>query len=92
MIALLTWMNTRGLKLGKIIQNVFTTAKTGALIALIVLGIIVGLKYGAGASNFSDMWTLRGNLQDVGPGAYRSDGVRSLRRNLCGANTIALLR
>ena len=42
MIALLTWMNTRGLKLGKLIQNVFTTAKTGALIALILLGIIVG--------------------------------------------------
>src|SRR6186997_550647 len=28
MIALLTFMNTRGLNLGKIIQNVFTTAKT----------------------------------------------------------------
>src|SRR4029077_19356300 len=34
MIALLTFMNTRGLKLGKIVQNIFTTAKTGALIAL----------------------------------------------------------
>src|SRR6185369_3190862 len=34
MIALLTWMNTRGLKLGKLVQNVFTVAKTGALIAL----------------------------------------------------------
>src|SRR3954470_2703435 len=38
MIALLTFMNTRGLEVGKIVQNVFTTAKTGALIALIVLG------------------------------------------------------
>ncbi|MFN0138472.1 MAG: amino acid permease, partial [Pyrinomonadaceae bacterium] len=42
MIALLTWMNTRGLKLGKFIQNTFTFAKTGSLIALIVLGIVVG--------------------------------------------------
>src|SRR3954451_18510696 len=32
MIALLTWMNTRGLKLGKMVQNVFTFAKTGSLI------------------------------------------------------------
>src|ERR1041385_3265476 len=32
MIALLTFMNTRGLRLGKLVQNVFTTAKTGALI------------------------------------------------------------
>src|SRR5436853_1819913 len=68
MIALLTFMNTRGLRLGKLVQNVFTTAKTGALIALIVLGIIVGLRSGAGAANFSDFWTLRGGLQDVGQG------------------------
>ena len=51
MIALLTFMNTRGLRLGKLVQNVFTTAKTGALIALILLGIIVGWKSGAGAEN-----------------------------------------
>ncbi|MFL6515607.1 MAG: APC family permease [Chthoniobacterales bacterium] len=68
MIALLTFMNTRGLKLGKLVQNVFTTAKTGALIALILLGIIVGLRSGAGSSNFSDFWSLRGDLQDVGKG------------------------
>src|SRR5215211_7952889 len=37
LIVLLTWMNTRGLKLGKLVQNVFTVAKTGALIALIGL-------------------------------------------------------
>ena len=68
MIALLTFMNTRGLKLGKLVQNVFTTAKTGALIGLIILGIIVGLRSGAGAENFSHFWTLRGALQEVGPG------------------------
>src|SRR5919205_3034747 len=68
LIALLTFMNTRGLKLGKLVQNVFTVAKTGALIALIVLGIIVGLKSGAGTANFSDLWTVRGSLQDVGHG------------------------
>jgi APA family basic amino acid/polyamine antiporter len=68
LIALLTFMNTRGLRLGKLVQNVFTTAKTSALIALIVLGIVVGLKSGAGAENFSDFWSVRGNLQDVGKG------------------------
>src|ERR1700736_5333755 len=68
LIALLTFMNTRGLKLGKLVQNVFTTAKTGALIALILLGIIVGLRSGAGAANFSDLWTVRGTLQEVGQG------------------------
>src|SRR5438067_2849078 len=68
MIALLTYMNTRGLNLGKLVQNIFTTAKTGALIALIVLGIIVGVKSGAGAANFSDLWSVRGGLQEVGEG------------------------
>src|SRR5437588_1550799 len=68
MIALLTYMNTRGLNLGKIVQNIFTTAKTGALIALILLGIAVGLKSGVGAENFHNFWQLRGGLQDVGPG------------------------
>src|SRR5438876_11294268 len=42
MILLLTWTNTLGLNLGKLIQNVFTVAKTGALIALIALGVTLG--------------------------------------------------
>src|SRR6059058_5621907 len=41
LIVLLTWMNTRGLRLGKLVQNIFTSAKTGALVALIVLGVLV---------------------------------------------------
>jgi APA family basic amino acid/polyamine antiporter len=70
MIAFLTWLNTRGLKLGKIIQNTFTFAKTGSLIGLIVLGVIVGLLWHGdiAASNFGDLWTVRGKLQDVGDG------------------------
>ena len=71
LIALLTWMNTKGLKLGKIIQNIFTTAKTGALIGLIVLGVIVGLRIGTVASdNFGTLWQTRvnENLVDFGGG------------------------
>src|SRR6201997_3871893 len=68
LIGFLTFTNTRGLEVGKLIQNVFTTAKTGALFALIVLGIVIGLKSGAGAANFGDFWTVRGGLQDVGAG------------------------
>ncbi len=44
LIALLTWTNTRGIDYGRIIQNVFTVAKTGALIALIAAGLILGLE------------------------------------------------
>src|SRR5215471_1196269 len=42
LIALLTWTNTRGLEYGRIIQNIFTTTKSGALAALILLGILAG--------------------------------------------------
>src|SRR3954454_4276190 len=42
LIALLTWTNTRGLEYGRVIQNVFTTAKGAALVGLILLGVLVG--------------------------------------------------
>jgi len=89
MIALLTFMNTRGLRLGKIVQNIFTTAKTGALIALILLGIIVGLRSGAGAENFKDFWTLRGGLQEVGAGLTAATAF-GLFVGICVAQTQSL--
>src|SRR6266513_2230765 len=89
MIALLTFMNTRGLEVGKLVQNVVTTAKTGALIALIVLGIIVGLRSGAGAENFSNFWTLRGGLQEVGAGLTAAT-VFGLFVGICVAQTNSL--
>jgi basic amino acid/polyamine antiporter, APA family len=42
LIALLTWTNTRGLEVGKIIQNTFTFAKTAALAAVVVVGLCFG--------------------------------------------------
>ena len=42
MILLLTWTNTRGLEVGKLVQNTFTFAKTAALIGLIVVGLSLG--------------------------------------------------
>lgn len=91
MIALLTWMNTRGLKLGKLIQNTFTFAKTGSLIALIVLGIIVGLAWHGdiAAANFGDLWTVRGKLQDVG-GGLTAAVVFGLFVGICVAQTNSL--
>src|ERR1700757_4259634 len=89
LIGFLTFTNTRGLEVGKLVQNVFTTAKTGALIALIVLGIIVGLRSGAGAENFRDFWTLRGGLQDVG-GGLTAATVFGLFVGICVAQTNSL--
>jgi APA family basic amino acid/polyamine antiporter len=65
LIALLTWTNTRGIEYGKVIQNVFTTAKTGALAALVVIGILLGWNHDAVAANFGNLWSPRGYVEIV---------------------------
>jgi basic amino acid/polyamine antiporter, APA family len=55
-IAVLTFVNTRGLREGKIVQNVFTITKTLALLGLIVLGIAIGKNASAIASNAPGFW------------------------------------
>jgi len=57
LILFLTYLNTRGIRLGKLIQNTFTTAKTLSLVALILLGLFVGRNSQAIAANFHDLWT-----------------------------------
>ncbi|HXS96970.1 MAG TPA: amino acid permease [Candidatus Limnocylindrales bacterium] len=57
-IALLTWTNTRGLEYGKIVQNLFTSAKTIALAALIIAGLFLGWNATAVHTNFSDAFRL----------------------------------
>jgi len=57
MIAFLTWTNTRGLDYGRVIQNVFTTAKTGALLGLIAVALLLGWNAEAVSTNFGNLWT-----------------------------------
>ncbi|HKV63040.1 MAG TPA: amino acid permease [Candidatus Acidoferrum sp.] len=68
MIVFLTFINTLGVRLGKLIQNVFTSAKTLSLVGLIFLGIFVGRNAGAITENFSHFWAIR-NAQPIEPGA-----------------------
>jgi len=73
MIVLLTWTNTRGLQYGRLLQNVFTTAKTGALLALILVGLALGWNAGAVDANFTDPWTPR-NATPIAPGLSAASG------------------
>jgi APA family basic amino acid/polyamine antiporter len=57
-IVLLTWTNSRGLQYGKIVQNLFTSAKTVALIGLILAGVLLGWNHAAVQANFHDMFRL----------------------------------
>jgi APA family basic amino acid/polyamine antiporter len=68
MIIFLTFINTLGVRLGKLIQNIFTSAKTLSLLGLIFLGIFVGKNAGAISENFTHLWAIR-NAQPIEPGA-----------------------
>jgi len=57
-IMLLTWTNSRGLEYGKIVQNVFTTAKVSAIAALILAGLFLGRNAEAIQTNFSNPFSL----------------------------------
>jgi len=68
MVIFLTLANMLGVRTGKLIQNIFTSAKALSLLGLIVLGILVGRNHAAIADNFSHFWTVRG-AQPIEPGA-----------------------
>lgn len=55
-LVLLTWLNSRGVQSGKLIQNVFTSAKLIALFGLIVIGITLGISTGLLSANLSNAW------------------------------------
>ena len=68
MIVFLTFLNTRGVQLGKWIQNIFTSMKMLSLAGVILLCIFVGRNAGAMAANFSHVWAIRG-ANVIEPGA-----------------------
>lgn len=49
---ILTWINLRGVREGKLVQTTLTIVKTGALAALILLGLTIGRNADALAANF----------------------------------------
>ena len=70
LIALLTWTNTRGLEVGKIVQNTFTFAKTAALVAVVVIGLSLGWNANSAALNSAwwDSWANGWSPQIAQPG------------------------
>jgi APA family basic amino acid/polyamine antiporter len=92
MILFLTWINTRGIHLGKLVQNTFTITKTGALLGLIVLGLLVGWNAEAVHANFTDFWAVRESVQSVdaiGQGLTAAS-VLGLFVGICVAQTNSL--
>ena len=56
MIAVLTLLNIRGVRLGAAVQTVFSVAKIGALAVLVILGLTLFRQPDIAAANFSHFW------------------------------------
>jgi basic amino acid/polyamine antiporter, APA family len=74
-IVFLTWMNTRGLRIGAWVQNIFTITKIAALGGLTLLSLVFGTQ-AARHSNFSDFW--------------RNAGLSGLHSYQAGQNTVGV--
>jgi basic amino acid/polyamine antiporter, APA family len=66
LIGFLTWTNSSGLKYGKGVQNVFTTAKIGTLIGVIAIGLLLGWRSTVVHGNFDHAWQLAGLTPTAG--------------------------
>ncbi|HSU51891.1 MAG TPA: amino acid permease, partial [Segetibacter sp.] len=55
-IALLTYINTKGVKSGKIIQTLFTSAKLLSLFGLIIFGFLLAAKSEIWSANWTNAW------------------------------------
>jgi APA family basic amino acid/polyamine antiporter len=80
-ILLLTWLNSRGIKLGKVIQNSFTYTKVIVLLGFIIVGLIFVSSSGVIHANMSGFW----DTQSV------SDKGKLLAPSLTGFALIAAL-
>ena len=55
-ILVLTWINTKGIKTGKLVQNIFTFSKVGILLAFIFAGLFFAKDTGAIGINSKIFW------------------------------------
>ena len=64
LIVFLTYINTKGIKGGKLIQTTFTITKLLALFGLIVFGFILGAKSEVWNMNWNHAWDMKGIKAD----------------------------
>lgn len=86
-IILLTWINTRGIQNGKIIQTVFTLAKLLSLFGLIVFGFTLGARHEVWSANWAHAWDAM-NLQKSSEGVVTTTALSGLA--LFGAMAISM--
>lgn len=65
-IIILTYINTKGVKLGKIVQNVFSSTKIIALVLIILFGLWLGFNPEVFRINFSNIFEAKQVVKDSG--------------------------
>jgi APA family basic amino acid/polyamine antiporter len=87
-LVFLTWINTRGLRLGAIVQNIFTFAKIAALGGLTLLGFAFATQVARNA-NFTDFWRhasfFGGHSYQAGQGTVWVDTLTLIGLAMVGA-------
>src|ERR1700730_1607544 len=87
-LVFLTWINTRGLRLGAIVQNIFTFAKIAALGGLTLLGFAFATQVARNA-NFTDFWRhasfFGGHSYQAGQGTVWVDTLTLIALAMVGA-------
>jgi APA family basic amino acid/polyamine antiporter len=90
LIVLLTYINTRGVKEGKLIQTTFTLAKLIALFGLILFGFLLAAKAGVWNSNWTDAWALKQHATRI-PGSIGEGWLPLLGFAAVGAMASAMV-
>jgi len=65
-IILLTYINSRGVKNGKMLQTVLTIIKIASLVGLIVFGLTLGAKAEIWNANWTDVWATKSFNAETG--------------------------
>ncbi len=76
-ILLLTYINTRGIQSGKVVQDIFTVSKIAAILGIIVLGFIL-VKYSFLDENFSFGTQSFNNLDKNSSGEFLKSGWKEI--------------
>ncbi len=64
LISFLTWVNTKGVKSGKLIQTTFTVVKLLSLFGLIIFGFMLAAKADIWNANWQDAWAMKSRAAD----------------------------
>ena len=91
LIILLTYINTRGVKEGKIIQTTFTLTKIVALFGLILFGFILASKAEIWNANWTNAWDLKQHATRIPGYTGNSDWVSLIGLTAVGAMASAMV-